>query len=303
MFRVFHLLWVTSLFVFSVPAIGKGQCTADFELIYSDVGRFESMVEDWQLMSVKKQREAVSYYIENGSDGLKAFYSIKIKSIDTLLDAINQNLDYYQALAAYKLDLRQHFSPIVKRLSTIEQFGAPVCPKTVYLLVAALRSAGTVKSDKVLIGIEHLALDPGAIPSKKLMTLEHMKLAVAHEYVHSYQRQAGNAWLIRGAIFEGGAEYIGEQISGISPSNKTRHKFGVANYSKIKHAFLRQMKSTDYSWWLANKGSHDWPADLGYFVGYEISRKYMEQASDKSKAFVDLMTVTQPILMLEKSGY
>jgi len=60
-----------------------------------------------------------------------------------------------------------------------------------------------------------------------------------------------------------------------------------------------------YSNWIANgdQESAEKPADLGYYVGYEICKAYYDKATDKKQAIKDIFTIRDYKAFLEKSGY
>lgn len=45
------------------------------------------------------------------------------------------------------------------------------------------------------------------------------------------------------------------------------------------------------------------PADLGYYIGYKITKAYYDQAADKKQAIIDILEMNDPIHFLEASGY
>lgn len=53
--------------------------------------------------------------------------------------------------------------------------------------------------------------------------------------------------------------------------------------------------------WLADRVQNN--ADLGYFIDARICEAYYERAEDKQQAIRDLIIVSDPAAILEKSGY
>lgn len=59
--------------------------------------------------------------------------------------------------------------------------------------------------------------------------------------------------------------------------------------------------------WIGNNtttASAEWPADLGYYVGYEISKAYYDRQGDKKQAIQDLILLvsSEDILRLSRYG-
>ena len=60
----------------------------------------------------------------------------------------------------------------------------------------------------------------------------------------------------------------------------------------------------DNSRWLYNGGAiNDRPHDLGYTVGYLISKSYYRNAEDKEKAVYELLNTNDVISVLKGSDY
>jgi hypothetical protein len=51
------------------------------------------------------------------------------------------------------------------------------------------------------------------------------------------------------------------------------------------------------------KGRGDRPADLGYWMGYRITKSYFERASDKRQALRDILTIKDFDRFLANSRY
>ena len=63
------------------------------------------------------------------------------------------------------------------------------------------------------------------------------------------------------------------------------------------------MYKPDFSNWVYNATTaKDRPADLGYYVGYLITRAYYKNAKDKSKAVYDILNIQDARAFYEASG-
>ena len=88
--------------------------------------------------------------------------------------------------------------------------------------------------------------------------------------------------MLEGSLMEGAAEFTAELIAGkvayayFDDMTRGREK-------EIETAFVVDMDSSDTSRWLYN-GTVDKPGDLGYWVGYRITKAYYQRASDKRRA-------------------
>jgi hypothetical protein len=67
------------------------------------------------------------------------------------------------------------------------------------------------------------------------------------------------------------------------------------------------MHGTDYSRWLYNgwnaKVLGDRPADLGYWMGYQISKAYYDSATDKRRAVREILSIRDFDRFVTQSGY
>lgn len=64
------------------------------------------------------------------------------------------------------------------------------------------------------------------------------------------------------------------------------------------------MHEDDVSDWLYNGSkSQNRPADLGYWIGYKITKAYYDKAADKKQAVADIIQIDDADEFLEKSGY
>ena len=73
---------------------------------------------------------------------------------------------------------------------------------------------------------------------------------------------------------------------------------------EIWYEFARDMYKPDFSKWIYNGASaKDRPADLGYYVGYRITRTYYDRAKDKRKAVRDILNIQDARAFLGASGY
>jgi uncharacterized protein YjaZ len=101
---------------------------------------------------------------------------------------------------------------------------------------------------------------------------------------------------------EGSANLIAELVTG-APS---RNEYAEAHEAELWAEFSREMHGKDYSRWLwngANPKRGDRPADLGYWIGYRITKSYYNRAADKARAIHDILTIRDFDRFLTASGY
>jgi hypothetical protein len=247
---------------------------------------------------------ALDDYFRDASRGLRAYDSKLGMNRRQLCSAIRRSPARYSGIEAKLGGLD---SAVARVDSIFARFHA-IYPQGrqpgVYFLVGAGMAAGTTThtSDPVvLIGVER-AGDPSRLAS-----------TVAHEFVHTQQDYpwigifTGGPSFLRGtllrqSIMEGSANLIAELVTGAPNHNE----YAEAHEAELWADFSREMHGKDYSRWLWNGGNPkrgDRPADLGYWVGYRITKSYYDRAADKARAINDILTIRDFDRFLTASGY
>jgi uncharacterized protein YjaZ len=131
---------------------------------------------------------------------------------------------------------------------------------------------------------------------------------VAHEYAHVLQPAAQvedpNDPVLKAALIEGGAEFIAELTSG-SVSSRHLRVATKGREKELETAFLEDVdKKALGSRWLYNGfGTPEWPGDLGYWIGYRITKAYYLRSKDKKAAVREIIELKDPKAFLAKSGW
>jgi hypothetical protein len=242
-------------------------------------------------------------YIDAGSDGVRQFVPHRIKSGADLADGIAKNREVYeqarscmQVLPGVKVKLAGAF----RRLAAIDP-QATFPPVTI--LIGRNNSGGTTGKSGVLIGLEVVCRSTWlqADPAERLYHL------IAHEYGHVEQFSDGEdtppGTVLEQSLREGSAELIAELISG-QVSNVQLQRWTRGHEREIKRQFLAEQDSKDLSSWLYNGvGTREHPGDLGYWVGWRISKAFYERAVDKRLALERLLELKDPKAILAESGW
>ncbi|MFQ6308918.1 DUF2268 domain-containing putative Zn-dependent protease [Lysobacter capsici] len=118
-----------------------------------------------------------------------------------------------------------------------------------------------------------------------------------------FEKGDPNATVLRLALAEGAAEFIGELISG-NVGNARHAAWTRGKELEIESAFVRDMDGTDLTAWFYDRriGS-DEPYDMGYWVGYRIVKAYYLQAKDRKAALKEIIEIDDPKAFLAKSGW
>ncbi len=175
----------------------------------------------------------------------------------------------------------------------------------VYLVVGTGISAGSTtrgRNPSILVGMERNRSSAG------------LPWLVAHELVHTQQHypllgaMTGGPRFLRGTVLrhsikEGSADFIAELVTG----RPVRNEYAEAHAQEIHDAFLRDASSKEFADWLYNGGNPNrpegLPPDLGYWVGYQITKSYYERASDKQAALDEILSIRDFEEFFDESGW
>jgi hypothetical protein len=280
-------------------------------LITSDIPSF------WRVFDKASLKDAADLfqreYLDQGTAGLHDFLKNRIENAQSLAATIAARPRYYAAIRESTLAVDR--DPAIKdairasfrRLKEI--YPDAVFPD-VYFVIGRMNSAGTTSSNGLLIGVEMNARSEGT-PVDELTAWERATIGeianlpniVAHELIHIQQPRGGKATLLWQALGEGGADFMGEMISG-GIINRVQRAYGDAHEQALWAEFQKEMLSTDISRWLyQGDRSKDRPADLGYYVGYKICEEFYRRSADKREAMRRILNITDPGEFLGESGY
>lgn len=181
----------------------------------------------------------------------------------------------------------------------------------VYFLIGCLNAGGTTADPGLLIGTEMYGRTANT-PDEELddwlrqvlKPADAIPYIVAHELVHYQQKYPkGQLTLLGESIKEGSADFIGELISG-KHINAHVHEYANPRERQLWMEFKTEMNGTNLSNWLAQgdqaKGR---PADLAYYIGYQICEAYYRSAKDKKQAVKDILEIKDFNQFVKESGY
>jgi hypothetical protein len=177
----------------------------------------------------------------------------------------------------------------------------------IYFVVGALSSGGTTSKNGLIIGAEMYGLTPDTPKEaltdwlkQVLKPVEQIPHIVAHEVVHFQQKYDGKN-LLSASIKEGGADFIAELISG-KHINQHVHEYANTKEGELWSEFEGRMLKKDFSGWLYSS-QEGRPNDLGYWMGYKITKAYYDKATNKKEALHDIMHIKDFEKFLDDSGY
>lgn len=257
-------------------------------------------------------------YLDRATDGMKDFIRVRDLSAEKYVDMVARYPKYLNSIRKRTYQAKNWEPEVEQIFDKFKRIYPDFQPFRVCFAIGILNTGGTVSNRFVLIGTEITVSSTDADLSEfgagafrdnlafKGDISKKVSNLIAHECVHTQQASPGendiNCPLLSRSLREGAADFIGELVSGNAYTGN--HSYGDAHEAELWQEFSQQLcnKSTDA--WLYNyttvKGR---PADLGYYIGYRITRSYYEHATDKKDAISRIINMKDPKAFLETSGY
>lgn len=239
-------------------------------------------------------------YINVGSPGLKGFINFRIENGKNLSKTIKNNLTYYKSIkeSSFLIDKkRDRFYECFRKLKEI--YPKAVFPD-VYFVIGAKNSGGTIFNGGLIIGAEMFGTQGNEV--SPVLDIEYIDEVVAHELIHFQQNYSKNNSLLAQCIKEGSADFICELIAG-THSNKKIYEYGDTHTKVLWEEFFRERDNTNWTDWLYRTKDKSRPKDLGYWMGYKITKAYYDKMENKERAIDDILNITDFSEFLQKSGY
>ncbi|MFN7926104.1 MAG: DUF2268 domain-containing putative Zn-dependent protease [Bryobacteraceae bacterium] len=283
-------------------------------LVTTDIDNFWRAYDAAQ--SGDRRSALQSLYFNQATQGLRDFVQVRGLNAANLGAAIDAYPKYYATIRDNTLKVAAQKPLIDLYLSRFLGLYERARFPAVYFLIGRVSTGGTVgPSGSLLIGTEVFSLGGDADPSDlkqkipafytAMGSIDRLPLIVVHELVHTQQRYRSSSNLISAVMLEGVADYLTGMVAGRTINDR------LSDYAEAHRAELFQRfaadwraKPSDYSKWLYNySASREEPADLGYWIGHEISRDYFTRARDKNAAITALVEMSDPRSIVLGSSY
>ena len=304
---------IASLLAVAAPAAAQETATASVRISTADIHTFWQAFDRLKSAATHADTLAVfaEHYFARTTAGGSTFIAKRLKKPDDLLFAMNMLPRYYRAIRPNTLRLQEQ-EPIIRAgFQRLQRLYPATKLSDVFFVMGGFTTQGTMSDRGILIGAEMVAAD-STTPMDELppfmrdvdLTTRVIPCIVIHELVHEQQNYAAGKTLLRQALVEGVADFVGEKAVGCFPSAKALYAWGNAHEREQWEEFRKVMNETDLSQWFYNgAGSGGRPGNLGYWMGYRIAASYYDNASDKTKAIADLLNIQDFDALLAASGY
>lgn len=280
------------------------------KIVDTDVINFWKAYDLVQKKPLNAEKIYTDNYISIGTMALQFYYLNKIDNINNFVYIHNLKKKYYSSIRSNTLKASQ-LKPIFQQsFVNLKQIYPEAIFPPIYFVIGKLNSAGTSSSEGLILGIDQACMSSTADTTElnnweknNISTFKNLPYTVAHELIHYEQNgMASDTTLLAAAIKEGMADFIGELISGKS-ANERLLIFAKGKEKFIWTDFKKEMYLARGYNWIANSDQEtaDKPADLGYWVGYQICKAYYDQVTDKKKAIYDMLHIQDYKKFLEQS--
>jgi len=227
-------------------------------------------------------------YLDVGSKGLKGFLANRIESGEHIAQIVNDNLHYYMAIRESSLAIGKKRKRFYECFSNLKKIYPQAVFPDVYFVVGAKNSGGTAFSGGLIIGAEMFGEQSKDF--KPIIDINYVDEVVAHELIHFQQQYAESNSLLAQCIKEGAADFICELIAG-GHSNGEIHNYGDAHSKELWNEFLARINDSDWTNWLYQSTDKSRPKDLGYWIGYKITKSYYMKTKNKMDAVKDILNI------------
>lgn len=260
-------------------------------IVYKDIANFWKAFDK---ISEEGNKVFEKYYINPGSNGVQKFLgNNRIVNADTLFNTVQSHRDEYLKVRENTLRIEEILPQCRASYYAFKYLYPQALFPPLYFVIGRFNTGGVSLKEGQIIGAE--MNEPTNIP-----------FLVAHELIHANQRIPYKyKILLEQCIIEGSADFIGELISGKIASLEA-YKYAKGKEEAIWKDFVKDMElgeQDDFANWLySGKRKDDRPADMGYYIGYIITKAYYEKAKDKKKAIYDILNIQDCKEFLKVSG-
>ena len=272
--------------------------------------------------SLQKVNLIKTLYIEKGTPGLHDIMKARRYTAEEYVYFIGKYPKFWTSIRPRTLKAKNQAKNVEKSIAALKKVYPEAKPANVYFTVGLLRTNGTTMGGNVLIGSEAALADKdvdisempaNSQPKAYFPTnpINSFASLTAHEYVHTQQKSTIGNNLLTQVVMEGVAEFV-SNLSLNKKSAVPAMAYGYVHEAEIKNLFVKEMFTplvNTASNWIWNSSNNRFGiADLGYFVGNEIAKKYYESQSDKKAAIkhmIELDYNNEAVLQkfVDESGY
>jgi hypothetical protein len=282
---------------------------AQIEVSVADISNFWTAFDSLDKVKDKVVKAEIiqKMYLDKGSWGVKFLVDEFKHTPSDWVNYIEKNRETLLKNRALLLSVLEQKPEIDAKLAYFKQIYPPFQDAKMAMLIGVGIFGGQVPVHDVLIGAEVI------VHEKKDWAIHY----VLHEFTHS-QQKLGNYSLLAACVEEGTCDFVSElvdqkELTEIYP--KDYMGFGNKNEAAVWDTFKLyincDVKGKFFNFLYGTTGfkiNGKYMTDLGYFMGYKISKAYYQNATDKKQALIDIISLDysdneKVRAFLLKSGY
>ncbi|WP_373018189.1 DUF2268 domain-containing putative Zn-dependent protease [Muriicola sp.] len=257
-------------------------------------------------------------FIFEGPPEIGDYYAIRYYNTENMYgQMINGAPEYYTYLRSRMNPdslsaLRGKTTAALKNFKSL--YPAAVFPK-VFIVPGLLNSGGTASEMGLFVGGDMYGRSP-EMPvhelndwqNETISDLNALPQLILHELMHyqqNYSDSLHETTVMYKVIGEGVCDFLRELASGVAVASEQLDYLKIPeNFRMVTLQLKQDLLSEDLSLWLYNGGSiEDRPADLGYAMGYLITKSYYQNAVDKKTALFNLLNTKDMTSILRASDF
>ncbi|RXM52612.1 MULTISPECIES: DUF2268 domain-containing putative Zn-dependent protease [unclassified Chryseobacterium] len=288
-----HIFCLLFMYLFTVSVNAQKQ---DFTIYIetSDIKNFWVAYDE--VLKMNNQDEKISafqkLYVDKGSLGLNDFIKSRNFTAEQWIESFESKPNFWNSIRIKTEHIQKDFKNIEHLYQNFTRLYEGFSPPKIYFTMGNLKGGGTVINGNLIIGSELAASDKTVDYSELSKNYQdRMKInsgitfLTAHELVHTQQNLRGAKTNLLGfCLKEGSADFIAELLTG-KKVEAPYIEYGMKHQGSLWNNFQKEMNGEDFQNWLSNTATiKDMPADLGYFIGYIITKKFYERSKDKKSA-------------------
>lgn len=229
-------------------------------------------------------------YFSKASPPVKSMYiPFFIQNVNNLTNTLKRNVNYFNVLKK-KQKITQS---IEDKINESFNLLLKLYPKTIFpdifFVIGNFSTAGAFMNDFLFISLEMFPDEKQVADGVETFSFEDLIVVIMHEIIHLQQNFAQDKSLLAACIKEGSADFITELVLGINPSKTIYEK--VTRKEKLLKKFKSEMHSLKYHNWLYSCDINQ-ERDQGYWIGYEITKSYFNNVTNKTKALNEILNIT-----------
>lgn len=261
-------------------------------IVYKDIANFWNAFDR---MGKEGNKVFEKYYLNPGSNGVKHFLdNNRIVNADTLYNTVLRQRKDYVRVREHTLRIKEAVPQCRAAYYAFKYLYPQATFPPLYFVIGRFNTGGVSLKTEQIIGTE--MNEPQNIP-----------FLVAHELIHANQNIPYKyKILLEQCIIEGSADFLGELISG-KVASQAPYLYAKGREAALWKDFVGDMnlgENDDFANWLyAGNRKDSRPADMGYYIGYAITKAYYENAADKKQAVYEILNIQDCKEFLRKSGY